>query len=172
MKKLAECHYTLTKDLFYEGMLRVLRKRDGVFTRRVILVLLAAWTLISVFSLHSGGSVFLVGSEFVVVMLVILWILVYIPRHKASSGFKDLRNRCGDDLDRTVIFYSDHLEVLSSGTSLSVGYDEIADIITSRNLLILIPESGPSVAVTHDGYTLGSEESVLDNLSNKLKNTV
>ena len=76
MEPLAENRFTVTKELFYEGMLRVVRESHGPFIKKVMLVLAAAWAVLAAFTLLKRGSLAYAVVELVVVVLIGVWLSV------------------------------------------------------------------------------------------------
>ena len=56
MELLAENRFTITKSLFYEGMLRVFQERFGPFTKKVLTVLAVLWAIMAAVTLFFSGS--------------------------------------------------------------------------------------------------------------------
>ena len=83
MELLAENRFTITKSLFYEGMLRVSRESIGPFAKKVLLVLAVLWAVLAAVTLMGSGSPVYALVELIIVVLIGIWLCVYIPRNKA-----------------------------------------------------------------------------------------
>ncbi len=70
MEPLAENRFVITKELYYEGALRVDWERMGPFIKKVMLALAAAWAVLAAATLFSQGSVVFVLIELAVIALV------------------------------------------------------------------------------------------------------
>ena len=164
MDMLAENRFTLTKELFYESMRRVLAESYGKFAKKAVAVLAAAWLLLVAFTLWQGHGIGSCVLEFFILGLVSLYITVYVPRSRAKRAFKNLENRDGENMERCTRFYSDELTAGSAGREKTLSYSEIKQVLHSRNLLILIAEDGTGIMLKKDSYTRGTEAAVLDRI--------
>ena len=162
MEVLAENSFTITKKLSYEGLLRISAEDYGKFAKKAVLFLAAAWLVLAIFTLWQGQGIGYIVIEFVILCLVSLWISVYVPRNKAKRAFKALEARYGSDLQRTIRFYEDRLEVTTPETQKTVPYSEITQVLHSKNLLILVTEDRSGILVALDSFTLGSDDTVQD----------
>ncbi len=161
MEILAENRFTITKRLFYEGMLRVSGESYGKFAKKAVAFLILAWVILGAVTLWLRQSLGYVGAESVVVLLACLWITVYMPRNKAKRAFQALQSRSGD-LERVTRFYRDHLEVEAAGVQTPVDYGEITQILRTKRLLILLTADNTGVLLKLDSFCTGSEAVVRD----------
>ena len=164
MEILAENRFTLTKELFYESMRRVLAESYGKFAKKAVAVLAAAWLLLVVFTLWQGHGFGSCVLEFFILGLVSLYITVYVPRSRAKRAFKNLENRDGENMERCTLFYSEGLTAGSAGREKDLAYGEIKQVLHSKNLLILIAEDGTGIMLKKDGYARGTEAAVLERI--------
>ena len=58
MKLQAENRFTVTRELFLEGMLRVSRDSYGKYAAKCMLVFVAIWAALLIFTLSTGGSMY------------------------------------------------------------------------------------------------------------------
>jgi len=79
MRLHAENRFTVTKSLFFEGMLRVSRDTYGKFAAKCMLLFAAVWAALFIFTLITGGSMIHVLFSLGVVVLIGLWICVWAP---------------------------------------------------------------------------------------------
>ncbi len=156
MEPLAENRFVITKELYYEGALRVDRERMGPFIKKVMLALAAAWAVLAAFTLFSRGSLVFILIELVVIALVGVWLTVFFPRNRARRGWRALEDRCGTDLERVTRFYEDRLEIDGAGAEVTIPYEEAEEFLTSEHLLILLSTGKKGVLLAQDGFTAGS----------------
>ena len=157
----AENRFTLTRPLFTEGMLTVWRRGSGRSVGILLAVLGLAWLALTAVALLRGGSLAFPLTELVVLSLVSLWALVWLPRGKARRAYAALQARGAAEGERVLLFYDDRLTLSVAGTEKTLPYAEVAYILHSRHLLILVAEDNAGILIRNDSYTLGSEETVL-----------
>lgn len=167
MELLAENRFTITKALCYEGMLRISAEGYGKFARKAVMVLAAAWLVLTAMTLWQGQSLGYMAIEFLVLCMVSLWICVFVPRNKAGRAFRALRSRYGEDMERRTCFYADRLVVSTAESRTEINYSEITQVLYSARLLVLVTADNAGVMLKRDGFTLGSGD-IVENL---LKNT-
>ena len=167
MEVLAENRFTITKSLFYEGMLLVSAQSYGKMAKKAVLFLFAAWIALTVVTLWRHQSVGYIVIEFIVSCLAALWIAVYMPRRKAKRAFKALEDKCGDNMERITRFYDDRLEVEASERRTVVFYSEIAQVLRSKRLLVLVAEDQTGILLGLDGFTRGDETAVRELIETK-----
>ncbi len=156
MEPLAENRFTITKELYYEGALRVDRERMAPFAKKAMLALAAAWAVLAAVTLFSRGSAVFVLIELVVIALVGIWLTVFFPRSKARRGWRALEDRCGTDLERVTRFYRDRLEIDGAGADVAIPYGEVEQFLSSERLLILLSTGKRGVLLAQDGFVTGS----------------
>ena len=161
MEPVAENRYTLTKELFTEGMRQVIAENYGKTAKRAVLALLAAWIVLAVVTIVLRQSPVYIAVEAVVLALAALWVSVYIPRAKARAAWKKLSALYGGDLERTTRFYEDRLVVDAADREVALKYDEISRGLRSDRLLILIAANKTGILVKRDAFLSGKEETVL-----------
>lgn len=166
MEPLAENRFTITKDLFFEGMLSVSAESYGKMAKKAVLFLGAAWLVLAAVALWQRQSLGYIVIEFIVICLVALWICILMPRSKAKRAFKQLTDRYGDDLERVTCFYEDRLEVEGSGNQKVVCYSEISRILRSKRLLVLVTEDKTGILLNLESFTHGSETAVRELIKN------
>lgn len=159
---------TMTKALFYEGMQVVLRDGYEKTAKKLILLLTGLWAIFFAVTLILKESMAFVLVESVVLGLIALWLLVYMPRRRANRAWKRLILRCGDDLERTTTCYDDRLTILAAGNETTVQYAEIAKILRTPHLLVLVDQNKTGVMLTHNGFTSGSEAELESNMKRYL----
>lgn len=163
MNILAENRFTITKSLFFEGMLRVSREDYGKFAKKADAFLGLLWLLLAALALWQHQGLAFVGVELVVVCFAGLWITVLLPRNKAKRAFDALQTR-SDGLERIIRFYPERLEVDAPGTQTVVTYSEIQRVLRTKRLLILITTDKTGILVKRGGFLSGSEEIVQERI--------
>lgn len=158
---LAENRFTLTRPLFTEGMLAVWRRGSGRSVALLLTVVGLAWLALTAVALLRGGSLAFPLTELVVLALVSLWALVWLPRGKARRAYAALEARGAAEGERVLRFFDDRLTLSVAGTEKTLPYAEIASILHSRHLLILVSGDNTGILTKNDSYTLGSEETVI-----------
>lgn len=160
MEPLAENRFTITKELFYEGMLRVTGESYGPFIKKVMLVLAAAWAVLAVVTVLGSRSLSYAVVELVVVVLIGVWLSVFVPRNKARRAWAAMENRSGSDLDRVTRFYPGYLEADNGMEEITVFYEDIRQILQSEHLLVLLSVEKVGVLVARDGFVSGDTAAV------------
>ena len=155
MEPLAENRFTITKELFYEGMLRVTQESYGPFIKKIMLVLAVAWAVLAAVTLFMRGSLSYAVVELVVVVLIGVWLSVFVPRNKARRAWAAMENRCGADLERVTRFYPSYLEADNGIEEITVFYEDIRQILQSEHLLVLLSTEKVGVLVARDGFVSG-----------------
>ena len=159
MEPLAENRFTITKELFYEGMLRVVKESYDPFRKKIILVLAAAWAILAAATVFMRGSLSYAVVELVVVVLIGVWLSVLVPRNKARRAWAALESR-GGDLERVTRFYPDCLEADNGSEEITVFYEDIRQILQSEHLLVLLSVEKVGVLVARDGFITGDTAAV------------
>ena len=162
MNPSAENHFTLTKKLFLEGMLRVSRDSYSKFALKYILLLAALWAAFLVYTLMTAGSMANVLICLVVVALLSLWIGVWTPRKHAKKAWNAQRRIYGDTMERTTTFYGDHLEIRGDCAERDIDYTDIRKVLESRNLILLLCHDRMGILLAQDGFTRGDAQTVKD----------
>ena len=159
MEPLAENRFTITKELFYEGMLRVTKESYGPFVKKIMLVLAAAWAVLAAVTLMGSGSLSYAVVELVVVVLIGVWMSVFVPRNKARRAWAALENRSGD-MERVTRFYPGYLEAGNGSEEITVFYEDIRQILHSEHLLVLLSVEKVGVLIARDGFVSGDAAAV------------
>lgn len=160
MELLAENRFTVTKKLFYEGMLRVSKESYGPFVKKVLLFLAVAWVILAAVTLMGSGSLPYAVLELVVVVVIGAWLTVFIPRSKARRAWTTLENRSSGDPERVTRFYSCYLEADNGSEEITVFYEDIRKILQSEHLLVLLSTEKVGILVARDGFLSGDTDLV------------
>ena len=160
MEPLAENRFTVTKKLFYEGMLRVIRESYDPFKNKIMLVLAAAWAVLAAFTVLQRGSLSYAVIELVVVVLIGVWLSVFVPRNKARRAWAAMEARGGADTERATRFYPNYLEADNGIEEITVFYEDIRQILQTEHLLILLNMERVGILVARDGFVAGDAAAV------------
>lgn len=166
MNLLAENRFTMTKSLFYEGMLRVSREGYAKSVKKAVIFLGALWLVLAALTLLQQQNMIYVAVEFIVLGIAALWLYAGVPRYHTGKAFKAFENKYGDDMERVVRFYEDRLEVEAAGYQMTVLYSEVRQVLRSEHLLLLIAGDKTGILVKHDGFTRGGEAVVREAIEN------
>ena len=153
--------YTMTKALFYEGMLRTWKERTGKTTKTLLFVLAGLWIVLAVLTLILRESPAFLVVEFFVLGLIALWVEVLLPRQKAGKAFKRFQARYFDNLERTTECFEDDVVIHAGDNEIEVDYGEITEILQTEHLLILVSSDKTGVMLTHNGFDVGDEKTLL-----------
>ena len=157
----AENRFTLTKELFSEGMRRTSQEYYRKTLKRALLGLALLWLVLSAYTLWRSGSLSYMLMELGVLAAVFLWLAVLLPRSKTRRAYKAMENAGVADAERCTRFYEEHLEVEVGGKLRSFPYREIGDCLQTERLLLLIMKDKTGVLLRRDAFTKGTEEAVL-----------
>ena len=160
-ESIAENRFTLSKELFYEGMRRVSREYYRKSLKTALLLLALLWLALSAWTLWQSGSLSYMLLEFAVLAAVSLWLAVLLPRSKTRRAYKAMENAGVAQAERLTRFLDDELEVEVEGRLRRFPYEQIADCLRTEHLLLLITKDKTGVMLPHDAFTKGTEEAVL-----------
>lgn len=158
---LAENRFVLTKELFFEGMRRVWKESSAKSIRRLLLILVLVWLAFTAYTLSQGGGLALPAAELFALGLVVFWAVYWLPRSKARRAWRALEDRGAADAERVTRFYADHLEVETLGQMTEIDYADLAQTLTSKNLLVLIAGDKTGILLERSSFTRGTEDEVL-----------
>lgn len=160
-KLLAENRFTLNRELFYEGMRQVIWANSGLSRMLLVAALGILWLVLLICSLAMGEGLAITGLELLAIVLAALWALLWLPRRKARRAFQALEAKGAADTERITRFFEDDFEVDVSGQRTRISYDDLKNILNTRNLLIFLTKDGTGVMVGRDSFTYGSESDVM-----------
>lgn len=152
--------FTITKSLFYEGMLRVIRTDLGPFIKKVLIALAALWAVLAAVTLLTKASPSYAIVELVVLAAVALWLCVYIPRNRARQAWKALESRSGGDMERVTSFFDDRLEIDSGAETTVIPYADVLQTLPTEHLLVLTCKEKVGVLIARDGFMSGELSAV------------
>lgn len=148
--------FTLTKELFYEGMRRVSKENYDGFAKKIVLVIAGLWVAFAAVTLIWKQSMSFLLLETAVSALVSAWVLFYLPWDKRRRAYKAIVARCGDDMERTTTFYEDHLTVYAADKDVTVAYETVEKLLKTEHLLILLTEDNTGILIDRNGFCAGS----------------
>ena len=158
METVAENEYTLTKELFFEGMRRVDREDYMPAVKKALIVMAVLWALLAAVTFRAGGHVSVIVLELLVV-LAVGWTLVYsIPKKRSARAWRALCDDSGGELVRHIRFVEDRMEVEPGG--LIVNYEDVDKVLDTEHMLILVTSGKRGVMVPRDSFTKGGVSAV------------
>ncbi len=161
MDLIAENRFTVTEELFREGMKRIIGLDYGPTLKKLIIFLTVVWAGVTGFSIWKGGHVFPILIETVTFAAVCVYLAVYIPRSRIKRGWKAINERSDGNMERVTRFYEDRMEVLTSVDPLIVNYEDVTRTLETEHLLIIQNTGKLGVMTALDGFTVGGKEDVL-----------
>ena len=185
MGPVAVNRFTITRPLFYEGMLRVTKERLGPFMKKILIVLAVLWAalaaitfftksspsyaLVELVDLHDPALEFepihrvLFGVEpeaaLAALRAVGIWLCVYIPRNQAKRAWKVMESKSGGELERVTSFFPDRLEIGSGGETV-IPYADVLQMLDTEHLLILTCKEKVGVLLARNGFETGDIDAV------------
>lgn len=160
MESIAENRITITKEVFLEGMLRISRDSYGRAARKSMLVFLAMWLVLLIWTMASGGSLSQTLSYLILIGLIGLWVCVYLPRYSAGRSWKTQEAKYGSSMERVTCFYPDRLVITGEGIEKEMLYADIEALKESRNLLILLCRDNTGVMLSRTGFSGKNETEI------------
>lgn len=161
MDILAENRFTLSKQLFSEGLTCLSWDTYGKSAKKITLVLFAIWAVMSAVLMFIGGNLVHVLTYLAAIGAICLWINVLLPRKHIKKNWEALVNRCGDDLERSTRFFEDRLEIEAGDTLKIVPYCDIVTVKQTDKLYLLVCQNKVGVMVAKDGFVSGSAEEIM-----------
>ena len=160
MEPFAVNRFTITKKLFYEGMLRVTKERLGPVIKKVLIALAVLWAVLVAITLLTKSSPSYALVELVVLIAVGIWLCVYIPRNRAKRAWKALEDKSGGEMERVTRFFPNFLEIESGGETTVISYEDVLQLLLTEHLLVLTCKEKVGVLIARDGFVTGDENTV------------
>lgn len=161
MQTVAENKITVTKELYREGMKRIIQVDYTPTVKKLLIGVTAAWLLLMAYTVWRGGSIVALSFEFVFIILAVTYVAVIIPRGRIKKGWKALLDRSGGSMERFTSFYEDRLEVETSAGNLILNYEDVTGVLETEHMMIIRSAEHLGVIVALDGFSKGSREDVL-----------
>lgn len=162
MNKLATNHIEITLNLFQEGMDAISNKRYKALLKKIVIFAAVIFALVGLYTYYKGASLFYLICEFAIIVLLCIYVLVFMPRSARKKNYRSMVQRAGGDTPRrTIDFFSDHLIIYAeAGRNTNVGYNEIAEIVETKELWVLNCKDNTGVLVSKDGFSMGDFDTV------------
>ena len=161
METIAENSFTVNKEIYKEGIYRLIESDIGSFRKKMLIILGVLWVALAAYILYIGRGYFYLPFGLLVVGLVALWLMVLTPNSKVKRGWRAMQDRTDGEILRTVKFYEDCLTVDNGAAVKTINYENIHRRLESKHLLILVDDEKTGVMVALDGFTKGNKETVL-----------
>lgn len=158
MEILIENRFSVTKSLFFEGLGCLSRDSYGKTAKKITLLLLVMWAVLSVVLMLIGGTWMQALAYLAAILFFILWLNVLAPRKHAKKSWEALVNRSVEEPERITRFYEDHLEIDIGGSLKDIPYGDIVQIKQTKLLYVLVCADKMGVMLTKDGFVKGSAE--------------
>lgn len=157
MRPLAENHIQITKEYFNEYFNTISARNYRKAMKKIVIVLLILFGGIAVFLLANGVSPFYLLSQSFFVVVILVWLLYFLPRSRRKNGYAAMCRRSGAGIPaRKVLFFEDNMVVTSPAEkSLTIDYGEIAEIAETEHLYAIISKEKRCVLVDKNGFTVG-----------------
>lgn len=161
LNPIASNRYTLTQELFYEVAKRLSRETYRGFAIKIVIAVSVAWALLAGATLFFAPSYWLLILETFVSAMIIFWVAVYTPWNQRRRAFQQLKDRYGENIVRSIDFYTHKLTVYAGGRKLTANYTDVQKIIRSEHFTILMLENGTNIMINQEGFLTGSLDDVL-----------
>lgn len=155
--------FEVTKELFTEGMLELLNDEYRPLAKKAIIAVAVVWLLLAGVTVYLKGHLVFTLIELVVSLFVCFWLWVIVPKSRVKRAIRAQEGILGGG-ERRIEFYEDRLEADKGQgeTGLILNYEDIAKVLESPNLLILISTSHLGIMISKKGFIKGDENVVRD----------
>ena len=148
------------KELFLEGMKRLISRDYAPIAKKAVIAIAAVSLLLLGVTVYTGGHIVVTVIELAAASFACCWLLVMVPKRRIKRAWA-AQESSGAVLTRTTRFYEDRMEIeKGTGDTLIVNYEDVADILESQHLLILVNKKGVGVMTAKDAFTKGDSEVV------------
>ena len=166
---IAENRYTLTKELFDEGMKRVSQGKDAPLIRKTVLWISAAWLVMTAAAVILNQNLLFILFETLMIVLIILWLTIFLPGRKRRTVYRRLEEQYGSEMERTTRIYTDEIIVNAAGREIRFPNNDIEKILETGRLLILLTSGSTGILLAKDGFIRGSEAAVRELFAQSVK---
>ncbi len=156
MELKAENDFTVTEELFREGMGQLQKDEYYPAMRKMLIAMAVILVVLAAVTVRFGGRLFAIGIEALVVSLVCVWMAFISPKRRMNAAWEAFCKQA--DLSRNTRFYEDRLEVTQG--SLIVNYENVLRVSETENMILLISDEGAAVMVAKNGFTVGDWDTV------------
>ena len=160
MELKAENSFTVTKELFLEGMRRLVNRDYAPIARKASIAIGVVWVLLLAITIYTHGHLFVAFIELAAAAFACFWLLVMVPKKRIKRAWR-AQESAGGDMKRTTRFYEDRMEVeKTSGDVLIINYEDVADVMESEHLLIMVNKDRLGVMAAKDSFSKGDAAQV------------
>ena len=155
--------FTVTKELFTEGMQELLNDEYKPIAKKAIIAVAVVWLLLAAVTVYLKGRLVFTLIELAVALFVCYWLWVLVPKNRVKRAIRAQEEIPGGG-ERRIEFYEDRLEADKGEgeTGLILNYEDVAKVLETPNLLILISVNHVGVMVSKSGFIKGDEKIVRD----------
>lgn len=160
MGAFAENQIEIDQALYYEGVSATsgpAYRRTALRFLALIAVLLAVVCGVLIWS---GGNLWFVIAEIVLIALISVWMLVLYPRKRARKGFAAMRSKNGGNMKRSILFYDTSMRIEAGSGEVDLPYTDVLDMITTKNLYIFNCKGKNALLLSRRGFVRGDIETV------------
>lgn len=161
---------TVTKALFFEGMDRFSRDTYGRSAKKSMLIFLGLWAALAAWTLWTGGTLTQTLGYLVLIGFIGIWICVILPRSHAKRLWARQEAKFGSSPWRQTDFFHDYLNVSGDGVEKTVYYQDIHQILVTKNLIILVCGDKTAVLLDKKGFTFRSMEEIFNRIEKSFTN--
>lgn len=153
--------FEVTKELFTEGMTRLLDDEYRPIAKKAIIAVAVIWLALAGVTVYLKGHFVFTLIELAVSLFVCYWLWVIVPRSRIKRAVRAQEGKLGGG-ERRIEFYEDRLEADKgeSGAEVILNYEDVARVLETPNLLILISQSHLGIMVSKSGFVKGDADVV------------
>ena len=158
MELKAENEYTVTEELYREGLGQIMKDEYMPSARKLLIVLAVIWGVLAYFTYFRWGrGLILVLTELAVAVFVGVWMMTVTPKKRVTQAWEAVK-RSPEGLERHAMFYEDRMEVDPGG--LIVNYEDVQKTLETERMLVVISNEGVGVMLLKDAYKKGDQSTV------------
>lgn len=157
MELKAENEYTVTEELYREGLGRIMQDEYMPSARKMLIVLAVLWAVLAYFTYRWGGGLILILAELAAAVFAGFWMMTVTPKKRVARAWEATK-RSPDGLERHAMFYEDRMEV--DPGRLIVNYEDVQKALETEHMLVVISNEGVGVMLLKDAYKVGDQSTV------------
>lgn len=158
METIAENKTTVTQELFFDALAAADNYRSTVMKGMGFLA--ALWLVLLAVTVFLGMPIGMAVMELAVIGAVGVWLLVIYPRNRSKSAFHAMQRKFNGDMDRSIRFYTDRLEIETAEACTEFTYHEMIRITQTKKVMILTTADKTGIFFALDGFTKGDAQTV------------
>ncbi len=160
MRPLAENHIQITKEIFDEYFNEISARNYRKAMKKIVVGLVVLFGAAAVYFLANGASPFYLLSQVFFAVVLLSWMLYFMPRSRRKNGYAAICRRSGSETpSRSVLFFEDYLVVTSqTEKSLTIVYEDIAKLEETEHLYAIISKEKRCILIDKKGFAKGSAE--------------